>query len=86
MTKKYNLFTLNMELRAAGITSHGNCNDEGIVWDDDNNEIQTRPDVIAILEAHNPDAIVPQPATIEEQLEAVKLMIDLMLTDTQGGA
>lgn len=26
------------------------------------------------------------PATIEERLEAAELMIDLLLTDTQGGA
>ena len=33
-----------------------------------------------------PDAIAPQSATIEERLEAAELMIDLLLTDTQGGA
>lgn len=83
MTKKYNAIKLTMELKAAGITSHGNCSDDGIVWDDDNNEIQGQPDVVAILAAHNPDAAIATPATIEERLEAAELMIDLLLTDTQ---
>jgi len=45
---------LSQELISAGITTHGNCNSAGIVWDDDNNEIQSRPDVAAIIAAHNP--------------------------------
>lgn len=47
---------LSAELRAAGITTHGNCNSNGIVWDDDNNEIQSRPDVASILANHNPNS------------------------------
>lgn len=85
MAKKYNAIKLTMELKAAGITSHGNCSDEGIVWDDDNNEIQGQPDVAAILAAHNPDATIVTPATIAERLEAAELMIDLLL-DTQESA
>lgn len=45
---------LSQELVSAGITNHGNCNSNGVVWDDDNNEIQTRPDVAAIITAHTP--------------------------------
>jgi len=54
MNGKYNSFKLCSELRAAGITNHGNCNSNGVVWDDDNNEIQDRPDVAAVLAAHDP--------------------------------
>jgi len=86
LERKYNVMILTEELRAANISTAGNCSDIGIVWSDDGKEIQTRPDVAAILAAHDPDAILPQPATIEERLEAAELMIDLLLTDTQGGA
>ena len=56
------------------------------MFDDNGNQIQTRSDVVAILEAHDPDAILPQPATIEERVEAAELMINLMLSDVQGAA
>lgn len=84
--KRYNVSLLTQELRAAGTCTAGDCSDAGWVWDDSGNRIETRPDVVAILAAHNPDAILPQPATIEERLEAAELMIDLLLTDTPGGA
>lgn len=83
--KCYNVSLLTEELRAAGICTAGNCSDTGLVWDDDGTRIETRPDVVAILAAHNPDAIVPTPATIIERLEAAELMIDLLL-DTQQEA
>lgn len=44
---------LSKELIAAGISSHGNCNSAGIVWDDNNNEIQNLPEVQAVLITHN---------------------------------
>lgn len=44
---------LSKELSLAGIKSCG-CNSNGVVWDDDNNEIQDRPDVKAILVKHDP--------------------------------
>ena len=81
--KRYNVTLLTEQLRVAGICTAGDCSDTGWVWDDNGNRIETRPDVVAILAAHNPDAIIPQPATIEERLEAAELMIDLLLTDTQ---
>ena len=86
LNNRYNIAILTQELRAAGISTDGNCSDTGVVWSDDGKEIQTRPDVAAILAAHNPDAILPQSATIEERLEAAELMIDLMLNTQQGGA
>ena len=43
---------LTIELTAGGIQFSG-CNSNGTVWDLDNNEIQTRPDVAMIIEAHN---------------------------------
>jgi len=58
-----NIQKLTQELRTAGITTHGNCNSNGVVWDDDNNEIQDRPDVKAVLAKHDP---TPTP---EETLE-----------------
>jgi hypothetical protein len=52
---------LSQELIDA-ITTHGNCNSNGIVWDDDNNEIQNRQDVAAIIAAHDP---TEEPKTTE---------------------
>lgn len=83
--KRYNVTLLTQELRAAGICLAGDCSDTGWVWDDSGNRIETRPDVVVILAAHNPDATIPTPATIEERLEAAELMIDLLL-DTQQEA
>jgi hypothetical protein len=53
------------------------------VWSDDGKEIQTRPDVAAILAAHNPDAILPEPPTVDERLEALELVTDMLM---DGGA
>ena len=83
LLKTYNSLTLCRELIAAGISRDGNCSDDGVVFDDNGNQIQTRPDVVAILAAHDPDAILPQPATIEERLEAAELMISLLLDAPQ---
>ena len=46
-----NVSELSQALIAAGITTHGNCNSNGVVLDDDNHEIQNRADVKAIIEA-----------------------------------
>jgi len=54
MVNKYNLKKLSQELVSAGITTHGNCNSNGVVWDDDNKEIQDRTNVKAVLAAHDP--------------------------------
>ena len=45
---------LSKELIEAGVSTHGNCNSDGVVWDDDNNENQDLKDVAAILAAHDP--------------------------------
>ncbi len=83
LEKKYNVMILTEELRAAGISTAGNCSDIGIVWSDDGKEIQTRPDVAAILAAHDPDVILPEPPTVDERLEALELVTDMLM---DGGA
>ena len=83
LEKKYNVMILTQELRKAGISTAGNCSDTGIVWSDDGKEIQTRPDVAAILAAHDPDALIPQPPTLDERLEALELVTDMLM---DGGA
>lgn len=57
-----NVQKLSLELRAAGISTHGNCNSSGVVWDDDNNEIQNRSDVAALLANHNPNETTLTPS------------------------
>lgn len=49
-----NVNKLTKELIAAGISTHGNCNSKGVVWDDQNREIQDREDVKLLLKAHDP--------------------------------
>lgn len=53
---KINVSKLTAELKAAGIPTLG-CNSNGVVWDPDNKEIQTRPDVAAIIAAHEPTPV-----------------------------
>jgi len=67
-----NVQKLSKELVSSGITTHGNCNSNGIVWDDNNNEIQDRPDVKAILAKHNPtpEREVKEP-TIKDLLQRI---------------
>jgi hypothetical protein len=83
LEKKYNVMILTEQLRAANISTAGNCSDTGIVWSDDGKEIQTRPDVAAILAAHDPDVILPEPPTVDERLEALELVTDMLM---DGGA
>ena len=71
---KINVVNLTRELRVAGITTHGNCNSNGVVWDDDNNEIQDRADVKAILKKHDPTPVIEP--TIEEKFEELKKRIE----------
>ena len=58
---------LAKELINAGITTHGNCNSNGIVWDDKDKEIQDREDVQAIIQAHDPTP---------ESVESIEEMVD----------
>jgi hypothetical protein len=73
-----NITKLSEELRAAGITTHGNCNSNGVVWDDNNNEIQDRPDVALIIANHDP-APDPLPPTLEEQIAELKAQNTLLI-------
>ena len=72
---KINVQKLTQELRDAGITTHGNCNSNGVVWDDNNNEIQDRKDVKKIIKAHDPTEIPEE--TLEEKIakEVAKQLI-----------
>ena len=56
------------ELLNAGIETCG-CNTNGIVWDDDNKEIQDRKDVKVIIAAHDPTPISVE--TLEEKIERI---------------
>ena len=64
-----NVQKLLQELKAAGIETCG-CNSNGVVWDDDNNEIQDRPDVKAIIAKHDPTPIPV--VTIADEIAAMK--------------
>lgn len=48
-----NVKKLTKELISAGISING-CNEFGIVWDTENNEIQDRADVAEVVALHNP--------------------------------
>jgi len=71
---KINTQKLCEELKVAGITTHGNCNSNGVVWDDDNKEIQDRPDVKAIVNKHTPET-TPEP-TVQDQIKELKKQVD----------
>lgn len=58
---------LSKELQAAGIQNAG-CNSNGVVWGTDGiTEIQSRPDVAAIIAAHNYQARQEQRTKIENR-------------------
>ena len=48
-----NVSKLHKELTLAGITFIG-CNDRGVVWGNGDVEIPSRPDIAAIIAAHDP--------------------------------
>ena len=50
-----NIKKLINELKDANIEASG-CSEIGIIWDLENNEIQDRPDVAAVIAAHDPNA------------------------------
>lgn len=70
-----NATKLSKELIAAGISTHGNCDSSGVVWDDSGNQIQTRADVIAVLAAHNPN---PSAAELESLARVRSIQIKNM--------
>jgi hypothetical protein len=63
---------LSQELKKAGISTHGNCNSDGVVWDDDNREIQNRPEVAAIINNLDnvPDEVIKTDKEIIAELQA----------------
>ena len=60
-----NVSKLHKELENAGVET-GGCNTNGIVWDKDNNEIQDRKDVKAVIKAHDPTPVPVE--TFEEKI------------------
>lgn len=77
---------LTHELRNAGIQISG-CNALGVVWDIDNNEIQTRADVAAIIAVHDPvDYITPVTKTLEIESDALLRSIPRWATWTTSEA
>jgi hypothetical protein len=81
LAKTYDVPKLVKELNAAGIV-FTSLDSNGIVrGPSETGFIHERPDVAAILAAHDPTPDPPPPTT-EERLEAAELMIDLLL-DTQ---
>ena len=66
---KVNTINLTNELIMSGITTHGNCNSTGVVWDDNNNEIQDRKDVKAVLAKHDPTPIIEE--TLDEKIKRI---------------
>lgn len=71
---------LAKELINAGITTHGNCNSNGVVWDDNGEEIQDREDVQAIIQAHDP---TPDPVESVEDMVDRKISEAISLTSKQ---
>jgi hypothetical protein len=72
-----NTLKLSKELVLAGITTHGNCDSNGIVWDDNNNDISKRPDVALIIANHDPtpDPLPPTPDERIAELEKQNAML-----------
>ncbi len=72
-----NITKLQRELIAAGITTHGNCNSNGVVWDDNNNDISKRADVVNILKKHDPTPDLLPPTT-DEQIAELRAQIAIL--------
>lgn len=66
-----NVKKLTKELISAGISING-CNEFGIVWDTENNEIQDRADVAEVVALHNPtpeaDSVIVYDKSIQAPL------------------
>ena len=66
---------LHNELLAAGIEISG-CDSDGRVIDKYGKEIQLKPNVLAVLEAHDP---TPEPIiTIDQEITDIKLQIEAL--------
>jgi hypothetical protein len=70
---------LERELKAAGVEVSG-CNSAGVVWDLEGNEIQSRVDVAAVIELHD-----PTPEIILTDAERIAALEDALLALMLGG-
>ena len=73
-----NASKLDQELKKAGIAISG-CNAEGVVWDVDGvTEIQSRPDVAAVIAVHDPEPD-PPPPSLEDQIATLQAAINALI-------
>lgn len=75
---------LYKELFEAGINVNG-CNSDGVIWDKDNNEIQGRADVKAIVLAHKPVVIIDQSVDqkmkdLEQRMTSIETKVNTLTT------
>ena len=79
-----NATKLDLELKAAGIQFTG-VNSLGVVWDLEGNEIQDRPDVLAVIQVHDPvDYITPVREALQTEAPTLLRNIPNWVTwDTQ---
>lgn len=78
---KYNFEKLRRELAAIGYTQIISINSDGVVIariDGIDEAVQYRPEVAAILAAHDPTPD-PDPPSLAERLEAAELFLGLLL-------
>lgn len=78
---KYNFDKLRRELAVIGYTQIISINSDGVVIariDGIDEAIQYRPDVAAVLAAHDPTPD-PEPPSLEDRLEMAELFLSLLL-------
>lgn len=78
---KYNFEKLRRELAAIGYAQIISINSDGVVIariDGIDEAIQYRPDVAAVLTAHDPTPD-PEPPSVEDRLEMAELFLSLLL-------
>jgi hypothetical protein len=63
------------ELIAAGIVTSG-CNSNGIVWDIEGNEIQSRTDVAEVIGTHDPTPIVQTIQNFKLPIQAPQMIAE----------
>jgi hypothetical protein len=71
-----NVTKLTNDLINAGIVTCG-CNSNGVVWDDDNNDISKRPDVAMIIANHDPTPD-PEPPSDKELILALQAQVAIL--------
>ena len=78
---RYNFDKLRRELAAIGYTQIISLNSNGVVLariDGINEAIQDRPEVAAVLAAHDPTPD-PEPPSLQDRLEIAELFLSLLL-------